>query len=53
MGEAADRGAIDRAFRERSLTCHPDKVAHLDMEFQELAERKFRRLQQAYLVLTG
>ena len=50
---AADKAAIERAFRERSLTCHPDKVAHLDPEFQELAERKFRRLQQAFDLLTG
>ncbi len=48
---AADGRAIDRAFRERSLTCHPDKVAHMDLEFQELAERKFKRLQKAYDLL--
>jgi hypothetical protein len=42
-----DRRAIERAFRERSLTCHPDKVAHLDAEFQALAEKKFKRLQAA------
>ncbi len=42
---------IDRAFRERSRTCHPDKVAHLDPEFQELAERKFKRLRKAYDLL--
>lgn len=53
ISATADRESIDRAFRERSRTCHPDKVAHLDPEFQELAERKFRRLQQAYLLLTG
>lgn len=50
---SADRSAIEKAFRERSLTCHPDKVAHLDLEFQQLAERKFRRLQRAYDLLTG
>jgi DnaJ-domain-containing protein 1 len=48
---SADRSAIQRAFRERSLTCHPDKVAHLDPEFQALAERKFKRLRQAYDLL--
>jgi len=50
---AADREAIERAFRERSLTCHPDKVAHLDADFVALAERKFLRLRQAYDLLTG
>ncbi len=43
----ADTPAIEQAFRERSRTCHPDKVAHLDTEFQELAEWKFKRLRQA------
>ncbi|MDF1700843.1 MAG: J domain-containing protein, partial [Planctomycetota bacterium] len=52
LAPAADAKAIERAFRERSLTCHPDKVAHLDREFQELAERKFRRLQRAYDLLS-
>lgn len=49
----ADREAIERAFRRKSRTCHPDKVAHLDPEFQELAERKFRRLRGAYEILMG
>ncbi len=47
----ADRKEIEKAFRERSLACHPDKVAHLDAEFQALAERKFRRLRQAFGML--
>lgn len=49
----ADRKAIERAFRERSLACHPDKVAHLDADFQALAEAKFRRLQRARDLLIG
>lgn len=49
----ADRAAIERAFRERSLACHPDKVAHLDEDFQALAEAKFRRLQKALARLLG
>lgn len=48
----ADKPQIERAFRERSLTCHPDKVAHLDPDFQELAERKFKRLKAAFDLLT-
>ena len=39
---------VERAFRERSRTCHPDKVAHLDPDFARLAEQKFRRLVRAY-----
>jgi hypothetical protein len=44
---------LARAFRERSLLCHPDKVAHLDPDLQALAHRKFRRLKQAYDMLTS
>lgn len=44
----ASEAEVDKAFQIRSKTCHPDKVAHLDTEFQELAERKFRRLRAAY-----
>lgn len=42
---------LERAFHRRSKTCHPDKVAHLDAEFQELAEQKFRRLKAAFDLL--
>ncbi len=53
LAPEADRAAIERAFHERSLLCHPDKVAHLDEDFQELADRKFRELKAAYDLLTG
>jgi curved DNA-binding protein CbpA len=49
----ADRDTIERAYRERSLKCHPDKVAHLDGEFQALAEEKFKRLREAYEILVS
>jgi len=45
------RDELERAFRNRSLTCHPDKVAHLDVEFQALAEHKFKRLLEAFRLL--
>jgi hypothetical protein len=53
VSPTAERGEIERAYRERSLLCHPDKVAHLDAEFQALAEKKFRRLREAYEMLTS
>jgi DnaJ like chaperone protein len=51
VGPTAARREIERAFREKSRRCHPDKVAHLDPEFQALAERKFKRLKSAYDLL--
>jgi hypothetical protein len=47
----ADAPTLERAFRERSLTCHPDKAAHLDEDIQRLAEAKFLRLRAAYDLL--
>ena len=44
----ADAEAVAKAFRRLSKRCHPDKVAHLDEEFQALAHRKFLALQEAY-----
>jgi curved DNA-binding protein CbpA len=48
----ATRAEVEQAFRARSLACHPDKVAHLDADFQALADRKFRRLLEAFRLLT-
>ena len=39
---------VDRAFRQKAKKCHPDRVAQMDEEFQELAHRKFRDLKAAY-----
>jgi hypothetical protein len=49
LGVPAEAGpdAVEEAFRRHALLCHPDKVAHLDADFQALAARKFRRLQRA------
>ena len=47
-----DRGAskeeIKSAYRRLAAQYHPDKVQHLGKEFQELAERRFKEIQQAY-----
>ena len=53
VAATASTSEIEQAFREKSLTCHPDKVAHLDPDFQALAEQKFKRLRQALAILTG
>ena len=44
---------VERAFRRRALQCHPDKVAHLDEDFQALAAKKFKRLKEARDLLAG
>lgn len=50
-----ERGAsheeIQAAYRQASQRYHPDKVAHLGEEFQELAKQKFVDIQTAYETL--
>ena len=44
---------IKRAYRRLAGRYHPDKVAHLGAEFQELAARRFVAIQKAYEDLMG
>lgn len=44
----ADLDTVRRAYRAAVKKCHPDRVAHLDAEFQELAHRKVKALRRAY-----
>lgn len=44
----ADPEQIHAAYRKLANQYHPDKVAHLGREFQELAEKRFKDIQQAY-----
>jgi DnaJ like chaperone protein len=39
---------IRRRYRDLARACHPDRVSGLDPEIQELADRKFRALREAY-----
>jgi hypothetical protein len=48
ISPGASRREIQVAYREAVQKYHPDKVSHLGTEFQELAERKFVEIQQAY-----
>jgi hypothetical protein len=41
------------AYRRAVTRYHPDKVAHLGPEFQELAHKKLLAIQQAYETLQG
>jgi DnaJ domain/Protein of unknown function (DUF1232) len=44
----ASQEEIRSAYRKLAGRYHPDKVAHLGTEFQELAERRFKEIQAAY-----
>jgi uncharacterized membrane protein YkvA (DUF1232 family) len=44
----ADQEAIKAAYRQLASQYHPDKVSHLGKEFQELAESRFKEIQEAY-----
>ncbi len=44
----ADQDTIKAAYRRLANQYHPDKVSHLGKEFQELAERRFKEIQEAY-----
>lgn len=42
---------IKRAYRDQSQQYHPDKVNHLGEELKEVANRKFKEINQAYQAL--
>jgi hypothetical protein len=44
----ADQEAIKASYRKLASQYHPDKVSHLGKEFQDLAERRFKEIQEAY-----
>jgi DnaJ domain/Protein of unknown function (DUF1232) len=44
---------IQAAYRRAAQAYHPDKVSHLGREFQELAQKKFIEIQEAYEKLLG
>lgn len=44
---------IQAAYRRAAQAYHPDKVSHLGQEFQELAQKKFIEIQEAYEKLLG
>jgi hypothetical protein len=48
VGRHASPSEITRAYRERMRSYHPDHVAHLGEELQELAHRKALEIQRAY-----
>ena len=53
LARGASEKDIKQAYRRLATQYHPDKVAHLGDEFKELAEKRFREIQEAYEVLRG
>jgi len=47
----ASHEKIKEAYRKMANKYHPDKVVHLGKEFQEIAEKRFKEIQEAYEVL--
>jgi len=52
VARGASREEITRAYREQLKRYHPDRVADLGTELQQLAHRKTVELQRAYGELT-
>ena len=52
ISASSSQEAIRSAYRARMSEYHPDKVAHLGEELQELAHRKAQEIQEAYRQLT-
>ena len=48
----ATKDQIHKAYLNRVNQYHPDKVAHLGKEFQELAEERFKEIQEAYQTIS-
>lgn len=48
---SASSDEIRAAYRKLANQYHPDKVHHLGTEFQQLAEAKFKAIQEAYQAL--
>lgn len=48
LREGASREEIKRAFKQRAAKYHPDRVAHLGPELEELTSEKFKEIQDAY-----
>ena len=50
--QASDQ-EIKKAYRRMAGKFHPDKVHHLGEDFQELAEEKFKAINEAYQEIKG
>jgi len=53
LSPGASAEDIRKAYHRLANQYHPDKVTHLGEEFQKLAEKRFKEIQQAYQDLAG
>ncbi|MBW1731023.1 MAG: DnaJ domain-containing protein [Deltaproteobacteria bacterium] len=44
---------VHKAYRELASKYHPDKVSHLGHEFRDLAEKRFKEINEAYQKILG
>ena len=51
IGRNASQTEIQQAFKRLAGKYHPDKVHHLGKEFKDLAEKRFKEIQEAYQAL--
>ena len=48
VSKSATQSEIKKAYRKMAIKYHPDKVAHLGKEMQNIAEEKFKAVNDAY-----
>ena len=48
----SSRNKITKRYRELVRQYHPDKVAHMAVEFREIAEKRIKEINRAYDELT-
>ena len=51
INSTASHQEIKSAYRKMAKKYHPDKVAHLGSEHQKGAEEKFKKVQEAYILI--
>jgi len=53
LARGASLDEVKNAYRQLANKYHPDKVNHLGDEFKQLAEKRFKEIQEAYQELAG